>query len=187
LDAPPAVPQKYHLHGVLVHSGDLNAGHYFSFIRPKIENRWFKFDDDCVTPASESEVLESNFGGEIGGEGKRIRRSNAYMLIYIRESDLEEILAPITEKDIPNHLKLRFDEELERTKQRRKDASEQHLYLKAEIFTDNDARNHKGFDVALNGESIKLERNANMLQVKVLIFVRLESYCSASKNARIRC
>lgn len=40
---------KYNLHGVLVHSGDLHGGHYFTLIKPEKDSNWFKFDDDRVT------------------------------------------------------------------------------------------------------------------------------------------
>lgn len=99
----------------MVHSGDLNAGHYFSFIRPQKDGRWFKFDDDRVTPVSEYEVMNENFGGELvshlgstlSNRAKAIKRlTNAYMLVYIRETDLDEILKPITEVDIPKHLSI---------------------------------------------------------------------------------
>ncbi|KAI7062406.1 cysteine proteinase, partial [Hortaea werneckii] len=34
-DADKSEPYIYHLHGVLVHSGDLNAGHYYAFLKPE--------------------------------------------------------------------------------------------------------------------------------------------------------
>lgn len=61
------------------------------------------------------EVFDENFGGEIGpilgpnisNKFKAIKRlTNAYMLVYIREHDLDEILKPITEHDIPEHLRI---------------------------------------------------------------------------------
>ena len=35
----------------MIHSGGLNAGHYFCFIRPEENNMWIKFNDTFVTPA----------------------------------------------------------------------------------------------------------------------------------------
>ncbi|KNE63202.1 hypothetical protein AMAG_18968 [Allomyces macrogynus ATCC 38327] len=64
VDVPPPGPQKYHLHGVLVHSGSVDGGHYCAFIRPRRENKWYKFDDDRVVPVTLKEVLDDNFGGE---------------------------------------------------------------------------------------------------------------------------
>lgn len=64
---------KYLLHSVLVHIGDVNGGHYHAFIRPQLEdrpgqqpNRWLKFDDELVTIASEESAVCENFGQ--GGE-----------------------------------------------------------------------------------------------------------------------
>lgn len=107
-------PWVYKLHGVLVHSGDLHGGHYFALIKPDRETRWLKFDDDRVTPVTDKEVLEENFGGEIlNGVPPTLQRNqvramkrftNAYMLVYIRESAINEILAPFTTDDTPPHL-----------------------------------------------------------------------------------
>jgi ubiquitin carboxyl-terminal hydrolase 7 len=113
-------PWIYNLHGVLVHSGDVHGGHYFVLIKPEANGRWLKFDDDRVTHATEREVLEENFGGEmrmpdgqvakpppgqLAAKGANKRFTNAYMLVYIRESRAAEILAPVTENDTPAHLR----------------------------------------------------------------------------------
>lgn len=97
---------------MLVHSGDVHGGHYFVLIKPHPESRWFKFDDDRVTPVTDREVLEDNYGGELltngvpqkGAKGGMKRFTNAYMLVYVRESAAPEILAPITPADTPPHL-----------------------------------------------------------------------------------
>lgn len=105
----------YRLHGVLVHSGDLHGGHYFALIKPDRETRWLKFDDDRVTPVTDREVLEENYGGEaLNGltappaqrnQVRTIKRfTNAYMLVYIRDSKIDEVLAPFTDEDTPPHL-----------------------------------------------------------------------------------
>lgn len=106
----------YRLHGVLVHSGDLHGGHYFALIKPDRQTRWLKFDDDRVTPVTDKEVLDENYGGD-GGQLNGIvpvsqrnqvraarRMTNAYMLVYIRDSAIDTVLAPFTENDTPAHL-----------------------------------------------------------------------------------
>lgn len=113
------IPEKdedwnYKLHGVLVHSGDLHGGHYFALLKPDRDTRWLKFDDDRVTPVTDKEVLEENYGGEaLNGlpasqqrnQVRAMKRfTNAYMLVYIRETAIDEILAPFTEEDTPAHL-----------------------------------------------------------------------------------
>ncbi len=35
------VKQTYHLHGVLVHSGDVHGGHYLAFIKPGLNGKWY--------------------------------------------------------------------------------------------------------------------------------------------------
>lgn len=102
---------------VLVHSGDLNAGHYYAFLRPKEGGSFFKFDDDRVTKATLRETMEENFGGDYGPSmnGHPVRNQytrvaslkksmNAYMLVYLRKNKIEEILPPLTENDTPSHL-----------------------------------------------------------------------------------
>lgn len=108
----------YKLHGVLVHSGDLHGGHYFALIKPDRETRWLKFDDDRVTPVTDREVLEENYGGEaLNGIPPTLQRNqvramkrftNAYMLVYIRESAIDEVLDPFKDEDTPPHLSLCF-------------------------------------------------------------------------------
>jgi ubiquitin carboxyl-terminal hydrolase 7 len=114
-DADRSEPWEYQLHGVLVHSGDLNAGHYYAFIKPNKDGWWYKYDDDKVTKARKREVLEENFGGPyklpngqirtLGKKGPLMRPNSAYMLVYIRKSRLDKILCPVTDADAPEHLR----------------------------------------------------------------------------------
>jgi ubiquitin carboxyl-terminal hydrolase 7 len=113
-DADRSQSWNYKLHGVLVHSGDRYGGHYFALIKPDRETRWLKFDDDKVTPVTDREVLEENYGGEpLNGITPPLQRNqvramkrftNAYMLVYIRESATEEILSTWKDEDTPAHL-----------------------------------------------------------------------------------
>lgn len=92
---------KYRLVGVLVHSGQANGGHYYSYIiqrnsKDSEGGPWFKFDDGDVTECKlddDEEMKNQCFGGEYMGEVfdhlmKRIsyRRQkrwwNAYILFY---------------------------------------------------------------------------------------------------------
>ena len=111
-------PYIYHLHGVLVHSGDLNAGHYYAFLKPTKDGHFYKFDDDRVTRATKREALEENFGGDyttqVNGNVQQRnpytrtwsakRSMSAYMLVYIRESRLDSILMTRQQVDPPPHL-----------------------------------------------------------------------------------
>ncbi|KAG2175621.1 hypothetical protein INT43_001268, partial [Umbelopsis isabellina] len=155
--ADKSQPHKYILQGVLVHSGDLSGGHYFAFVRPTKDSNWLKFDDDRVTPATLKEVLEENYGGEPQGANalntrpnlRTIKRfTNAYMLVYMRESMMDEILSDVTTNDIPPHLKRRLDEERVAMEQKRKERLEMHLYMKTCIITDETFSKYQGFDLA---------------------------------------
>ncbi|ORY24392.1 ubiquitin carboxyl-terminal hydrolase 5 [Naematelia encephala] len=157
-DADRSVSHVYKLHGVLVHSGDLHGGHYFALIKPEKDGRWFKFDDDRVTPVTDKEVLEDNYGGDmLNGlipphqrtQARTLKKfTNAYMLVYIRESELDTVLAPFTEGDTPSHLKARLDAEKEQSEAKRREKDEQHLYLTAKVITDDIFGRHQGFDLA---------------------------------------
>jgi len=109
-------PWVYKLHGVLVHSGDLHGGHYFALIKPDRETRWLKYDDDRVTPVTDKEVLEENFGGETltplpptfqRNQVRAMKRfTNAYMLVYVREFAIDEVLSSFGPEDTPAHLSM---------------------------------------------------------------------------------
>jgi ubiquitin carboxyl-terminal hydrolase 7 len=38
----------FQLHGVLVHRGSINQGHYLAYLRPSNDNDWYEFDDHKV-------------------------------------------------------------------------------------------------------------------------------------------
>merc|ERR1719238_2033653 len=62
-DSDPNVKNVYRLHSVLVHSGGMNGGHYYAFIRPLGMEQWYRFDDERVTKVKEKEAVEYQFGG----------------------------------------------------------------------------------------------------------------------------
>ncbi|KAJ7319380.1 hypothetical protein DFH08DRAFT_926647 [Mycena albidolilacea] len=154
-------PWVYKLHGVIVHSGDLSGGQYSALIKPDRHTRWLKFDDDRVTPVTDKEVLEENYGGPpvlppaVRHNPVRSlnRFTNAYVLVYIRECAMDEVLAPITDEDIPAHLKRRVDEERLQMKGKKQEREEQHLFLIAKVITDETFARHQGFDLATFGET----------------------------------
>ncbi|KAI8066595.1 hypothetical protein BC940DRAFT_275132 [Gongronella butleri] len=146
---------EYVLHGVLVHSGDLGGGHYLAFVKPTKEDRWLKFDDDRVVPATLKEVLEENFGGEQLSTTKQPRPptarvfkryTNAYMLVYVRRTLQDEILAPVTDDDIPKHLLTRFENERKTKDALARERKEEHLYMKVWLATDELFQQHEGLD-----------------------------------------
>ncbi|KAK3328499.1 hypothetical protein B0T19DRAFT_424769 [Cercophora scortea] len=157
-DADRSESWEYELHGVLVHSGDLNAGHYYAFLKPNKEGWWYKYDDDKVTKATRREVLEDNFGGPFKTPNGQLRPLNqkkaplmrpnsAYMLVYIRKSRLDKILTPVTADDTPKHLQQRFEEEMAAREARRKEREEQHLFLGVKVITESTFEEHDGTDL----------------------------------------
>ncbi|KAK0651817.1 hypothetical protein B0T16DRAFT_404747 [Cercophora newfieldiana] len=159
-DADKSESWEYQLHGVLVHSGDLNAGHYYAFLKPNKEGWWYKYDDDKVTKATKREVLEDNFGGPYRlphgqirpvsqKKSPMMRPNSAYMLVYIRKTRLDKILTPVTAEDTPRHLQRKFEEELAAREARRKEREEQHLYLGVKAITESTFQAHGGTDLTV--------------------------------------
>ena len=159
--ADKSEPYIYQLHGVLVHSGDFNAGHYYAFLKPTADGHFYRFDDDRVTRATLKEALDDNFGGDYanltnGNTGVRNpytrtlstkRSMSAYMLVYIRQSRLKDILFDVTEADTPEHLSRRLNEERAEKERIRKEQLEAHLYLTVDVIDDESFRAYEGFDL----------------------------------------
>ncbi|KAL8711435.1 MAG: hypothetical protein Q9220_004093 [cf. Caloplaca sp. 1 TL-2023] len=159
--ADKSEPYIYKLHGVLVHSGDLTAGHYYAFLKPTADGHFYKFDDDKVTRATLKEALEENFGGDYanmvnGQAGVRNpytrtlstkRSMSAYMLVYIRQSKQKELLLDVSESDTPAHLATQLNEERAAMEKRRRDREEQHLYLAISVVTEDIFKAYQGFDL----------------------------------------
>lgn len=133
----------YILHAVLVHSGDNHGGHYVVFINPKGDGNWCKFDDDVVSVCSKTEAVLNNFGGTDDETSKHC--TNAYMLVYIRQNS--DVLEPVTEESIPSELVERLKEEKRQETLRRKERTEQHLYLTITAYTECSFMGHRGNDL----------------------------------------
>ncbi|CAF0895252.1 unnamed protein product, partial [Didymodactylos carnosus] len=96
---------QYKLVGIIVHSGQANGGHYYSFIQTKNENldqsHWYKFDDIDVSECKmddDEELRSQCFGGDYPTQTfdqpvmKRQRRWwNAYILFYKQITDSTEV------------------------------------------------------------------------------------------------
>lgn len=86
---------EYKLAGVLVHAGVAQGGHYYSFIKdrsPGSEEKWYRFDDEDVTPFDPASIEVECFGGKVKKETKwpngqvhtveSEQYANALMLFY---------------------------------------------------------------------------------------------------------
>ncbi|XP_059665782.1 ubiquitin C-terminal hydrolase 12-like isoform X2 [Cornus florida] len=156
-EADRSVRNLYTLHSVLVHSGGVHGGHYYAYIRPILSDQWFKFDDERVTKEDVKRALEEQYGGEEelpqtnpgfnNSPFKFTKYSNAYMLVYIRESDKEKIICNVDEKDIAEHLRIRLKKEQEEKEQKRKEKAEAHLYTIIKVARDEDLLEQIGRDI----------------------------------------
>ena len=73
--------------------------------------------------------------------------TNAYMLVYIRKSELGRILTPVTEDSIPSAVSERLQEEKKLEVARRKEKSEAHLHMTLRILTEDSFAGHQGNDL----------------------------------------
>jgi ubiquitin carboxyl-terminal hydrolase 9/24 len=95
LDGLPSDDYEYRLAGVLVHAGVAQGGHYYSFIRDRTaggDDKWYRFDDEDVTPFTSAQIETECFGGKVKKETKypngqvhtveQEQFANALMLFY---------------------------------------------------------------------------------------------------------
>lgn len=170
---------KYHLHGVLVHSGDMNAGHYYAFLKPTKDSPFYKFDDDRVTRATKREAMEENYGGEyvVNGTNGATKMQNpftrqwstkrsmsAYMLVYVRESRLDLILPNNDQVQPPEYLPKRITEERAALEKRKKEREEAHLYMNVQITTETNFKKFQGFDLADFKVQVEDESSPKMMR-----------------------
>lgn len=85
----------YDLVGVLVHSGYVDAGHFYSIIKNKENDTWLKFDDKYIDVFDISNLREECFGGENSQHWSSdvinfTKTRNAYVLVYERSIPLEK-------------------------------------------------------------------------------------------------
>jgi hypothetical protein len=68
----------YKLNAVIAYQQS-NPNQYFAFCRHHFTNEWFQFQDQCVSPVTETEVFANNFGGDSNPRC-------AYFLSYIADN-----------------------------------------------------------------------------------------------------
>ena len=78
--------------------------------------QWLKFNDDVVEKAYNYQVFNSNFGGtfvdaKFNKTNKTIEENEiknittAYMLIYLREDSIKDLLKEVKDDEIPQRLR----------------------------------------------------------------------------------
>lgn len=69
--------------------------------------QWCKFDDDVVSRCTKQEAIENNYGGQDDDMNMTVKHcTNAYMLVYIRDSELKNVLQKVGEEDIPTEVSI---------------------------------------------------------------------------------
>ena len=127
----------FHLHAVLVHSGTMHGGHYYAYIRPSTNCEWFQFDDETVTKATEKNAIDDNFG-----HSTNMGYSNAYMLIYVRDSCLGDVFGEVKEEDIPAHLVQKIEMERAEKDRKQREKKEAMMYMDVKFVSEEDLREH---------------------------------------------
>ena len=138
----PDVDYEYRLAGVLIHAGVAQGGHYYSFIKERSPedssspsspsspstNKWYRFDDEDVTPFDPSAIERECFGGKVKKETKypngnshtveSEQFANALMLFYEKVKPLEFDPAKEEENDKSSPREEDADEAMEELKER---------------------------------------------------------------------
>jgi hypothetical protein len=170
-DCPPesrAVRNRYLLHSVLVHAGDVGGGHYYAYIRPSTQtnysqvysvrdidalaenqlesgsNEWFKFNDETVLPVDSREAVQYCYGRRTDFQ-ERGTMSSAYMLVYIRAQDAADIMKPIAEQDIPKALVQRLEREKKRKIALERQSVRQRMLCNIKYATEEDFRHFHSY------------------------------------------
>lgn len=140
----------YSLYGVLIHSGSVNGGHYYAYIRPFkspdadhvdiAKLPWYKFDDESVFEVTPQEVMQNSTGGAVvskyNNKMKDFKSStSAYMLMYVRNSEIDKYCRLLRDLQVPQHLQTRFGQEREIFEKEEKERKEAHLYTEILILS----------------------------------------------------
>lgn len=131
---------RYRLVSVLVHAGsDARFGHYYCYVKTG-ESEWCKFNDETVTKASLKDVFGKNFGGsKVNYWGAEVPlTTNAYLLVYVKESALPDILKPIPMDAIPQHISSEVARDRVRAELEVKFRAEAHLYATMHLISSED-------------------------------------------------
>lgn len=190
----------YNLHGVLVHAGDISTGHYYTLIKPGLEDIWYRFDDERVWKVTKKQVFDENFGLDALPDDKLrtmtreayqdyvlARHTSAYMLVYIRADKEDDLLQPVTEKDVPEHVITRVQEENKEREEREREIREAHLYVNIRAYTMEDFIEYQGFDICQHEKygffSQDLNKDAKeTLNMKVLRTTKLKDLFDEMKE-----
>jgi ubiquitin C-terminal hydrolase len=85
---------QYRMVALVAHRGNPQSGHYIACTQPKLDGRWFQFDDRVVSPATFTQIRDT-FGGKsniVSHVLSYFARGSfvAYLVGYIRVDCIEE-------------------------------------------------------------------------------------------------
>lgn len=174
LEKPEETPANYVLHAVLVHSGDNHGGHYVVFINPRGDGSWCKFDDDVVSSVLKTAAIDQNYGGTEDDFMLNVRNcTNAYMLVYVRESMMKTVLQEVVEADIPSELNEKLNEEKRLEAAKRKERNESSNYVNVNVILEDYFECHHATDLfnadLAHFRSFKVKQNTTFLDLVTLI------------------
>ena len=73
------------------------------------KGQWFKFNDETVMKVPPREAINLCYGRDTKAINSFWGVGSAYMLVYIRESDVARVMQPMRDSDIPKELIDRLD------------------------------------------------------------------------------
>ncbi|CAG9464341.1 unnamed protein product [Pedinophyceae sp. YPF-701] len=137
------VQNTYRLFAVMVHMGGMYGGHYYTYINPD-GTQWLKFDDERVEKVDEATVKEAAGVADPAQRtgSMRLMRStgSAYMLVYTRDADRDQVFCEADRKNLPEHMATQLDAELKEKITRWQEKREAHLYCHVSVARECDVR-----------------------------------------------
>ena len=104
-EAQPNQNYVYELFSIVVHTGNPQHGHYYSFIRTQPHEEWIKFNDSTVTYESNECAISDNFGGSKDGPYTNQKIFSAYLLTYVQKDKINDIFCQVDDSDISDKTK----------------------------------------------------------------------------------
>ena len=129
------------------------------------EGKWFKFDDEVVSRCTKKDAINNNFGGN-NSEDMTFRHStNAYMLVYVRDSRKEVVLSDVKRSYIPQLLQDRLVEEKRLELIRKKERNEAHLYMQINIILEKEFYDNQGNSDLYDPSKIEATKYSQLVQI----------------------
>ena len=150
-DADRSVRNKYLLHSVLVHSGGVNGGHYYAFIRPTLRgDAWFKFDDERVAEGARETRRWTTTSARTPISSARSSRPEVRQRVHAGVRARERHGADRVRRERGRHRRARparLRKEREEKERRKKEEAEAHLIVQTRLATAETMKAHVGSEI----------------------------------------